>query len=55
MDLSGAEREYCDRLQTGELRLDLLFREHDPLRERLERHPALQWKAENARKHSRRE
>jgi hypothetical protein len=55
IDLSDGEREYCDRLQKGELRLDLLLEKDDALRERLERHPALQWKAKNAREHHRRE
>lgn len=52
--LSDAEREFVDRLQQGDLRLNLLFPDDDPLRDRFERHPALRWKVENARAHARR-
>ena len=50
--LTDAEREYTDRLQLGELRPDLLFADDGEMAERLSRHPALLWKARNAREHS---
>lgn len=49
--LIPAEREYTDRLQAGELRPDLLFPDDDELAGRLARHPALLWKAQNAKRH----
>jgi hypothetical protein len=48
--LDDSEREFIDRLQMGELRLDLLVRDDPEMRERLEKWPPLQWKAVNARK-----
>lgn len=48
--LDESEREFVDRLQVGEVRLDLLFPGDSEMRERLERWPPLQWKALNARK-----
>jgi len=51
IDLSPAEREYTDRLQAGDLRPDLLFPNDEGLAGRLARHPALLWKAENAKRH----
>lgn len=50
--LSPAEREYTERLQHGELRPELLFPDDEPLADRLRRHPALLWKAQNAREHA---
>lgn len=50
--LTPTEREYIDRLQAGELRPALLFPEDHELTGRLSRHPALLWKAENARRHA---
>lgn len=47
--LDEAEREYTERLQAGELRPDLLFPEEPDFADRLGRHPALLWKAQNAR------
>lgn len=52
--LSPDEREFTDGLQRGDLRLELLFADDDPLRERLGRHPALRWKVENAHAHAHR-
>ena len=52
--LTPAQREYTDRLQAGELRPDVLFPDDHELAGRLARHPALLWKAENARRHKRR-
>lgn len=49
--LSFEEREYTDRLQVGDLRPDLLLPHDDDLAGRLARHPALLWKAQNARRH----
>lgn len=48
--LDDAEREFVDRLQVGELRLDLLNCEDLDLRARLEVWPPLQWKATSARR-----
>lgn len=48
--LDDTEREFVDRLQVGELRLDLLVPGESELRNRLEKWPPLQWKALNARK-----
>ena len=46
------EREYCERLQRGELRSELLFPDRGDLADRVRRHPALLWKAHNARQHA---
>lgn len=48
--LEDPEREFVDRLQMGDVRLDLLFQGDSEMRERLEKWPPLQWKAQNARK-----
>ena len=48
--LTPDEREYTDRLQAGEFRPDLLFPDDDELAARVARHPALDWKAENAKR-----
>ncbi len=53
--LTGSETEYCDRLQRGELKPELVFGDGDPLAERFRGHPALKWKAINAGEHSRRQ
>jgi hypothetical protein len=50
MVLDDTERGFVDRLQVGELCLDLLVADEPELRERLEKWPPLQWKALNARK-----
>lgn len=55
VDLDEAEREYTERLQLGELRPDLLFPGDPDLASRVARHPALLWKAQNARDHAARE
>jgi predicted nucleotidyltransferase component of viral defense system len=47
--LEAGEREFVDRLQAGELVPEILFPEADDLRNRVARHPALLWKARNAR------
>lgn len=49
--LDESEREFVDRLQVGDLRLDLLVPEDAEMRERLGKWPPLQWKVLNARKH----
>jgi len=49
--LTAAEREYTDRLQAGDLCPDLIFPHDQELAGRLARHPALLWKAQNARRH----
>ena len=51
LELTPAEREYTDRIQVGELRPDLLFPDDEELATRVSRHPALLWKAENAKRH----
>lgn len=51
LTLTAAEREYTDRLQTGDLRPELLFPSDPETAERLRRHPALLWKARNAARH----
>jgi len=51
LDLDESEREFVDRLQVGDLRLDLLVPEDSEMQERLEKWPPLQWKVLNARKH----
>ena len=48
--LDDSEREFIDRLQAGDLRLEFLVPEDAEMRERLEKWPPLQWKALNARK-----
>jgi hypothetical protein len=51
LTLTAAERKYTDLLQAGDLRPELLFPTEPETRERLARHPALLWKAQNARRH----
>lgn len=51
LDLDDAERDFVDRLQVGDLRLDLLLPEDAEMRERLGKWPPLRWKVLNARKH----
>lgn len=48
LDLSPAEREYCDRLQHGELTPELLFPDAPDLAARAAASPPLRWKAQNA-------
>ena len=55
LELSAAERQYCDRLQRGELEPERVFPEDPEIVERFKRHPALQWKAANARAHHERQ
>ncbi len=50
-DLDDSEREFVDRLQVGDLRLEILVPEDTEMRGRLEKWPPLQWKVLNARKH----
>lgn len=54
LSLSESEIEYCNRLQRGELKPELVFGESDPLSEQFRVHPALRWKALNAAEHNRR-
>ncbi len=51
--LSSPEREYCERLQRGELVPELLFPGNAEIAERARRHPGLQWKAQHAGEHAR--
>jgi hypothetical protein len=46
-----SEREFTERLQQGELLPEILFPDDARMAERIRLHPALQWKAENARAH----
>jgi hypothetical protein len=48
---AATDREYTDRLQLGDLRPELLFPADPETAGRLARHPALLWKAQNARWH----
>jgi hypothetical protein len=50
LKLSAVEREYVERLQWGEFQPELIAGEDDEFLERLRQHPALHWKADNARK-----
>jgi hypothetical protein len=52
LDLDDAEREYTTRLQLGDLLPELLFPDDPQLAGSLARHPALLWKAHNAREHA---
>ncbi|MFH1278915.1 MAG: nucleotidyl transferase AbiEii/AbiGii toxin family protein [Candidatus Eisenbacteria bacterium] len=52
LDLTPAEREYIDRLQSGDFQPQLLFPEDAELAERLQQHPVLLWKAKNATEHA---
>ena len=49
--LDDAEREYIDRVHTGELSPELLFPDDEVLANRLLRYPALLWKIENVKRH----
>ena len=51
LDLLSAEREYCDRLQRGELVPELLFPKDPELASRVASSPPLIWKALNAKEH----
>lgn len=53
LTLNSAEREYVERIQWGEFRPELVVNQDPELLDRVRRHPALQWKAENARKRPR--
>lgn len=53
--LSTAEREYVDRLQSGDFRPEPLFPEDSELAGRVREHPALLWKMKNAAEHARRQ
>jgi predicted nucleotidyltransferase component of viral defense system len=47
--LTAEESEYVERLQSGELRPELVFPGDSALADKLRRHPALLWKAQNAK------
>ena len=51
LDLTSEEREYCDRLQEGDLVPELLFSSQPEIAVRLAESPPLKWKALNARRH----
>lgn len=53
-NLSADEKRYVDELQWGEFHPQLVTAGDSDLAHRLERHPALLWKLENARKRVRR-
>jgi hypothetical protein len=50
LELDDPGREFVDRLQLGELQLELVIPEDSQMRERLAKWPPLQWKVLNARK-----
>lgn len=50
LTLSEAEREYAAAVQQGDVRPELLLPDDAELVERIRRHPAIRWKAENARR-----
>ena len=52
VELDNEEREYTDLLQHGTLRPELLFPDDEEMAARVSQHPALCWKAENARAHA---
>jgi predicted nucleotidyltransferase component of viral defense system len=52
LSLDDAQREYVERLQVGELLPELLFPDDGEMADRVRRHPALLWKAQNAREHA---
>ncbi|MDY7092524.1 MAG: nucleotidyl transferase AbiEii/AbiGii toxin family protein [Acidobacteriota bacterium] len=54
LDLSPQELDFVQRVQQGELRLELLFDPADEIADRFRRHPAVQWKIRNARAHQKR-
>ena len=49
LSLTSKEYEYVERLQLGELRPELVFPDDSALAEKLRQHPALLWKARNAK------
>ena len=51
LEMSSGELEYCERLQRGELQPELVFHDDEPMSRCFREHPALQWKALNAREH----
>lgn len=51
LDLSESEQEYVAEIQRGILRSNLIFPSDAEKASRLERHPAVQWKLMNMRKH----
>lgn len=53
LTLDDAEREFSDRLQTGDFRPELLFPNDVEMRPRIAQHPALLWKVQNAQEYSR--
>lgn len=55
VQLDEAERDFTDRLQIGDLKPELLFPDDPELAERILRHPALLWKAHNARQQKNRQ
>jgi predicted nucleotidyltransferase component of viral defense system len=51
LTLTEHEKEFCERLQMGELKPELIFPANSDLAEKASSHPALRWKAKNARAH----
>ncbi len=52
LTLTEPEREFVDMMQRGEIAPELLFPDAPAMVERLRDHPALRWKANNAREHA---
>lgn len=51
LEIDAAEREFVDRLQTGELRPELLFPEDSEMAVKVAGFPPLLWKVQNAARH----
>ena len=51
LELSGSEREFVDLANRGELDPGLIADGDDAFAALVERHPAIRWKIENARRH----
>jgi predicted nucleotidyltransferase component of viral defense system len=52
LTLSDAEKEYVECIQHGDFKPELLFPRDQKMIDRLQRHPALLWKLQNARLHA---
>lgn len=52
--LSDNEKDYVECLQHGEFKPELLFGRDRRMIDRIQRHPALQWKVQNAQLHAKR-
>ena len=55
LTLTESERQFTDLIQRGEFAPELLFPDEPEMVDRLRRHPALLWKAKNARDHAKKQ